>query len=777
MRLTGGLFDANNASGTIGMLLQTTGTGTQWVATSTLGITVTNFWSQNGNSLYNNTGYQVGINSSTPIANFSVVGSSTAPTLPIFAVASSSGAQYLTVTAAGNVGIGTTSPSQLFTVGNNNQFTVTSGGTENWNINTTSNVSMLQLNTTDSATYGPFQFAAAPFAGVNPDGRTNNVVSWGWNIGPNGAQNISGQPAARMAIESHYEEGGNDPALEIHPASFYSTTGAEYRPIDFDFTYTNNQGHLNQISASFATQDIAFKDSSGTNVYLQMIPLGATANAGAGLYFTGPSVLDFQSNNYCPIEQQNAAANAQLCLIELNASNQIVVDTGGFGAYFGGAVQFSGLLTGVSFGADVNFNGNTAIFGSAQAVRQSNNGMAMASAPVVSWSATTHAYDAADTGISRLSAGVVAFGTGAQGSVAGSISANNGTFSGNVGIGTTSPAQGLHIGSAASGKNVQIANGWLCVDNNDTCTGASTAGTVYAVGTYTTGADVAENYPTSDASLEAGDVVAADGTTPVQVVKATSTSPILGVVSTKPGVLLNGYKPLTDVVSSSSATATTVPVALSGRVPVKVSEENGPVQPGDYLVASSIHPGYAAKAVAAGSVIGRALERFGESGSDLGKILMFMQSGYYQPTVADLLQSSTASQDSGWLNSLGDLNMTDALAFGNIAVRGSVAIQKDLHVAGVIYAATLKVDTLVAKKLCLDDVCITKPELQQLLQLLHNGSAAPTGSSVGSGTSAPEGSVAGTSTTSNIGGADSSATSSESSSTSSSPPDSGNGSN
>lgn len=38
MRLTGALFDANNASGTLGMILQTTGTGTQWVATSSLGI-------------------------------------------------------------------------------------------------------------------------------------------------------------------------------------------------------------------------------------------------------------------------------------------------------------------------------------------------------------------------------------------------------------------------------------------------------------------------------------------------------------------------------------------------------------------------------------------------------------------------------------------------------------------------------------------------------------------------------------------------------------------
>lgn len=62
-------------------------------------------------TIYNNFGYQLGINSSTPIANLSVVGSSTAPTIPILTVASSSNASYLTVLANGNVGINTSNPS------------------------------------------------------------------------------------------------------------------------------------------------------------------------------------------------------------------------------------------------------------------------------------------------------------------------------------------------------------------------------------------------------------------------------------------------------------------------------------------------------------------------------------------------------------------------------------------------------------------------------------------------------------------------------------------
>jgi hypothetical protein len=205
-----------------------------------------------------------------------------------------------------------------------------------------------------------------------------------------------------------------------------------------------------------------------------------------------------------------------------------------------------------------------------------------------------------------------------------------GVFMGNVGIGTTTPTQGLHIGSNALGNNVQIANGWLCVDNNDSCTGASTAGTVYAVNAYTTGADVAENYPTNE-TLEPGDVVMADGTSPVFVKKASMTNmtyrsnAVLGVVSTQPGILLNGYK------AGDFGQASTVPVALSGRVPIKITNENGNIKIGDYLTTSKAFPGFAMKATYSGEVIGQALENFDPStgsGSTAGKILVFMSLGF-----------------------------------------------------------------------------------------------------------------------------------------------------
>jgi hypothetical protein len=279
-------------------------------------------------------------------------------------------------------------------------------------------------------------------------------------------------------------------------------------------------------------------------------------------------------------------------------------------------------------------------------------------------------------------AGFISFGDGtgwkmhiAKTSDAGATKFVTFTDSGNVGIGTTTPLQGLHIGSNASGKNVQVANGWLCVDNNDSCTGASTAGTVYAVGAYTTGADVAENYPTNE-SLEAGDVVMADGGSPIFVKKAILSSThnsqllthnsILGVISTQPGILLNGYK------AQEFNSASTVPVALNGRVPVKVTNENGNIKIGDYLTLSKTFPGYAMKAVHSGEVIGQALENFeNETIGTSGKILVFMSLGFRNINNTFVLgeedgQLATATSTQNTVNSNQQAFLINQKGTGNI---------------------------------------------------------------------------------------------------------------
>ena len=106
---------------------------------------------------------------------------------------------------------------------------------------------------------------------------------------------------------------------------------------------------------------------------------------------------------------------------------------------------------------------------------------------------------------------------------------------------------------------------------------------------------MAERY-TSDATYEPGTVVAFGGDAEVTMSTETMDSRIAGVVSTNPAYLMN-----------ADLEGTQVAVALTGRVPVKVT---GTIRKGDMLVSAG--EGYA-KAEAnprMGSVIGKALEDF-----------------------------------------------------------------------------------------------------------------------------------------------------------------------
>jgi len=122
--------------------------------------------------------------------------------------------------------------------------------------------------------------------------------------------------------------------------------------------------------------------------------------------------------------------------------------------------------------------------------------------------------------------------------------------------------------------------------------------------TTQTGADIAELFPSTE-DLEPGDLVALDTVEPVHVRRTTESyeSQLVGIVSTDPGITLG------DV--SSPNQDGVFPIALVGRVPLKVSQENGPISIGDPLTSSS-EPGVGMKATAPGRIIGFALEPFDE---------------------------------------------------------------------------------------------------------------------------------------------------------------------
>lgn len=143
-------------------------------------------------------------------------------------------------------------------------------------------------------------------------------------------------------------------------------------------------------------------------------------------------------------------------------------------------------------------------------------------------------------------------------------------------------------------------------------------GTGHSSGGWSTSAqDYAEMLPAVK-GLEPGDVLIVGGDGQL----ARSTQPyqasVVGVYSTQPGFV--GGLPVEGPITG------TIPLAIVGIVPVKVSAESGVVHPGDLLVASSI-PGHAMKAGSnppVGTVIGKALEKF-DSGTGVIKMLVTLR--------------------------------------------------------------------------------------------------------------------------------------------------------
>jgi hypothetical protein len=284
---------------------------------------------------------------------------------------------------------------------------------------------------------------------------------------------------------------------------------------------------------------------------------------------------------------------------------------------------------------------------------------------------------------------------------------------GNVGVDTTTPYLALTV-AAETQKDLGVFNGAVCADNGGMtkCYASLSAGVVYGDSSSFTASDVAENYSINDSSIEAGDIVVLTSSVPTaqkaeeeaqnenpikELLKATITkasSPyqnkMLGVVSTNAGVLLGDTTGLT-------LNTETRPVALTGRVPVKVSLENGPIQVGDYITSSSLR-GVGMKATRNGPTVGIALESFDENSfrdeRGVGKILVFINLSNYS-VLAEANSTSTPLTviDNPDID-IQTLTVRQAATFygafyvyGEAGFMHKVVFEKDIEVKGKIYAS------------------------------------------------------------------------------------------
>ncbi|MEK7594956.1 MAG: hypothetical protein AAB436_04945 [Patescibacteria group bacterium] len=295
-------------------------------------------------------------------------------------------------------------------------------------------------------------------------------------------------------------------------------------------------------------------------------------------------------------------------------------------------------------------------------------------------------------------------------------------------------------------------------------------------GFYSGGADLAENY-TSSQSLEAGDVVSIDSANNHSVKKSSGQyqADLIGVVSTAPGFVAGAF------------TDDSHPVALVGRVPVKISTENGDIKPGDFLTSASI-PGYAMKATVAGRVIGAALDAFdptkatdcpsegqgGLSATQCGSVMMFVNLTDYQgasvesliaeadataavtgsgayvipdlsfPSVGGLTDNTSVTDWSpqaktlGYLQSLRDKQNSGQAPKGSSILATNVNVSNQLItptiIADMIRAKTIKADHIEGMEIYTDKLGSLTDQYDDLQkevdQLSQGGSSSQNGSTI-----------------------------------------------
>jgi hypothetical protein len=220
--------------------------------------------------------------------------------------------------------------------------------------------------------------------------------------------------------------------------------------------------------------------------------------------------------------------------------------------------------------------------------------------------------------------------------------------SGNVGIGTANPLAKLSVGGDGFAGNGVYGNGiagvagegsafgvyGTCDDGEGTNVGvyafASSTGSDNVFGVYSRllrsgtgnyfsgsfealgdggtyyglwadfrtggGVDLAEYILDTKGDTEAGDVVAADPDNDESVTKSSIPydSAVVGIVSTKPHLLIGMELVMDEETGEMYEDVSAAKLALAGRVPVKVTDENGSIKRGDLLTTSS-RSGYAMK--------------------------------------------------------------------------------------------------------------------------------------------------------------------------------------
>jgi hypothetical protein len=188
-------------------------------------------------------------------------------------------------------------------------------------------------------------------------------------------------------------------------------------------------------------------------------------------------------------------------------------------------------------------------------------------------------------------------------------------FAGQIGIGTTTPGATLEVDGSI--KLTSGSTGGITFQDG------STQSTAFIPANC--GADYAESVGVSGdrAQYGPGDILVIDPAAPGKFLRSNEaySTLVAGIYSTQPGFVGRLHP------ADAATNATEVPMAMVGRVPTKVSAENGAIHVGDLLVSSSTL-GYAMKGTdrsrMLGAVVGKAMGSL-DSGTGVIEVLVTLQ--------------------------------------------------------------------------------------------------------------------------------------------------------
>ncbi|MDB4940466.1 MAG: hypothetical protein JWO40_891, partial [Candidatus Doudnabacteria bacterium] len=538
-----------------------------------------------------------------------------------------SGSNVTSILGSANGGTGVNNGSSTITLAGNlvtvgaNALTLTTTGTTNVTLPTAGTLAILGANT----------FTATQT--INPAANTSALIASGYSLTGSNAQSL-------LDLSGTWNTSGTPTAFKLNVTDTASNAASLLADLQVGSTSKFKVDKAGAITSTGLLSVTNSTTASGVNAIASILTNSTLTNSTASGFQFGSRMLNTVNGT--------TAGTEEGLFLRMTDSTSLANTVRGLEIQAYSGTNTAGTNTGIlAFGKTFGVQGVTTAEAGGVSVPAGLYGeLANSAAPTVG--NAIRAYSGAATSATLLSVYHDTSAFTGNGLV---VDLGNGTgsfASGNFISLRNAGTEKMHVSSTGAtfvslpGTQTTIA---LCHTNNGQtnndeivdCSGAPS--------------DLAENFGTDDPTISAGDLVVGVGeaqalisegfkTSKAFMTKSTSAyqSNILGVVSTQPN------QTYADTLFDPSENPR--PIALVGRVPVKVNLEGGVIHPGDYITSSSTS-GFGMKANNPGMVVGQALQTY-DGTQAINLIIVFVNPFYYDPSmITDASGNVTIQRNSG----------------------------------------------------------------------------------------------------------------------------------